>query len=131
MNISTYFLFMMISFSAANSNCMFFTQDQIAHAEGRQLPSSPKKKPAPAINTEKTTLKPRETFSYDPHSALFNPLPHHVQAGYADWKPENTLDPEIVAAQRAENAWRANNQWQISSKGKKRKSLGSSQEKTD
>lgn len=90
MNIPKYILLAIISFFAHNSSCsMFFTQAQIAAAEGKKAPSSPvKKKPSTANGS--ITYQPRQTFSYDPHSPLFERVANdYVQQAYANWGLES------------------------------------------
>lgn len=89
MNISKYILLAIIGFFANNTSCMFFTQEQIAAAEGKKAPSSPvKKKPSTAHGS--TSYQPRSTFSYDPHSPLFERVANdYVQQAYANWGLES------------------------------------------
>jgi hypothetical protein len=83
---------------------MFFTQEQIAAAEGKKTPSSPvKKKPSIAVNGS-ATYQPRQIITHDPYSALLAPIANdYVQNAYANWGLENQDQDQ---------------RWQISSKGK-------------
>jgi len=67
---------------------MFFTREQIASAEHKPTPLSPRKKTSSAKITY-ITVKPEDRIQYAPLSALFDPVPDHVQQAYANWGLEN------------------------------------------